>query len=65
MNISGLAVEQRVLWGISLVPEKRELFGSMTVADNLPLGGWRPRSQGNARWRDTLEERLRLVSQAV
>jgi len=55
-NISGLALEQRVLRGISLVPEKRELFGSMTVADNLLLGGWRPRRQGNARWRDTLEE---------
>lgn len=55
-DISGLPLEQRVLRGISLVPEKRELFGSMTVADNLLLGGWRPRCQGNGRWRDTLEQ---------
>jgi branched-chain amino acid transport system ATP-binding protein len=55
-NIAGLSLEQRVLRGISLVPEKRELFGSMTVADNLLLGGWRPRSQGDGRWRDTLDQ---------
>ncbi|WP_285415034.1 ABC transporter ATP-binding protein [Variovorax sp. efr-133-TYG-130] len=55
-DITGLSLEQRVLRGISLVPEKRELFGSMTVADNLLLGGWRPRSQGNGRWRDTLDQ---------
>jgi len=34
-------VEQRVAVGMSLVPEKRELFGSMTVEDNLRLGGFR------------------------
>ena len=27
--------------GLALVPERRELFGSMTVADNLLLGGFR------------------------
>ena len=34
-------VEQRVDVGMSLVPEKRELFGSMSVEDNLRLGGFR------------------------
>jgi branched-chain amino acid transport system ATP-binding protein len=33
-------VEQRVAQGLSLVPERRELFGTMTVADNLELGAF-------------------------
>jgi branched-chain amino acid transport system ATP-binding protein len=33
-------VEQRVARGVALVPEKRELFASMSVADNLELGGF-------------------------
>ena len=28
--------------GMALVPEKRELFGTMPVEDNLLLGGYRP-----------------------
>ena len=39
-NISALGVEARVRRGLSLVPEKRELFSSMSVRDNLLLGGW-------------------------
>ena len=35
------AIEERVAMGMALVPERRELFGSMTVADNLVLGGFR------------------------
>jgi branched-chain amino acid transport system ATP-binding protein len=34
-------VEKRVALGMSLVPEKRELFGSMSVLDNLLLGSYR------------------------
>jgi branched-chain amino acid transport system ATP-binding protein len=34
-------VEQRVGQGLCLVPEKRELFGTMTVEDNLRLGAYR------------------------
>ncbi|HVZ43773.1 MAG TPA: ABC transporter ATP-binding protein [Ramlibacter sp.] len=34
------AIEQRVMHGMCLVPEKRELFASMTVEDNLLLGGY-------------------------
>jgi len=35
------AIEERVAMGMALVPERRELFGSMTVDDNLVLGGFR------------------------
>jgi branched-chain amino acid transport system ATP-binding protein len=44
-NIGRLEVEQRVERGLCLVPEKRELFGSMTVEDNLVLGGFRVPAQ--------------------
>jgi branched-chain amino acid transport system ATP-binding protein len=40
-DIKRLEVEQRVERGLCLVPEKRELFGSMSVEDNLVLGGFR------------------------
>ncbi|AYM57113.1 ABC transporter ATP-binding protein [Agrobacterium fabrum] len=33
-------IEGRVAAGLCLVPEKRELFGSMTVEDNIELGGF-------------------------
>ena len=35
------SLEQRVMEGIALVPERRELFASMSVEDNLLLGGFR------------------------
>ena len=43
-DISVLDVEHRVGRGLSLVPETRELFSSMTVEDNLILGAFRFRS---------------------
>ena len=39
-------IEVRVREGISLVPEKRELFASLPVADNLRLGAFRHRREG-------------------
>jgi branched-chain amino acid transport system ATP-binding protein len=39
--LDGMAIEERVGLGLALVPERRELFGSMTVGDNLLLGGFR------------------------
>ncbi|TAJ33771.1 MULTISPECIES: ABC transporter ATP-binding protein [unclassified Bosea (in: a-proteobacteria)] len=39
-NLAGLEVEERVERGICLVPEKRELFSDMSVADNLILGSY-------------------------
>jgi branched-chain amino acid transport system ATP-binding protein len=38
--LAALNVEERVAAGISLVSERRELFGPMSVEDNLVLGGW-------------------------
>jgi branched-chain amino acid transport system ATP-binding protein len=55
-SIAALSLEDRVMLGISLVPEKRELFGSMPVEDNLLLGAYRQKRLGNARWRERLDE---------
>lgn len=55
-DVSRWAVERRVGAGMSLVPEKRELFASMSVADNLLLGGFRRYRKREAGWRDTLDE---------
>ena len=40
-DISRLEIEDRVGLGLSLVPEHRELFWSMSVQDNLQLGAFR------------------------
>ena len=55
-SIEELTLEERVMLGIALVPEKRELFGTMSVEDNLVLGGFRQMRLGNRRWRDRLGE---------
>lgn len=55
-EISGWQVERRVANGVSLVPERRELFGSMTVEDNLLLGGFRLYRAGKHGWRETIDE---------
>lgn len=49
-------LEERVMAGLALVPEKRELFGTMPVEDNLVLGGFRPMKQRVPNWRSTLDE---------
>jgi branched-chain amino acid transport system ATP-binding protein len=46
-----LSVEQRVARGLVLVPEKRELFASMSVADNLQLGAFACRRDARVRAR--------------
>jgi len=43
-----LSVEERVGRGLVLVPEKRELFASMSVADNLRLGAFARRRERDA-----------------
>ena len=40
-SLTNIGIEQRVARGMNLVPEKRELFASMSVADNLLLGSYR------------------------
>jgi branched-chain amino acid transport system ATP-binding protein len=54
--IAGLSLEERVMLGIALVPEKRELFGTMPVEDNLVLGGFRQVRLRNREWRDQIEQ---------
>jgi len=44
-DLRALSTEERVRQGICLVPERRELFTEMSVADNLVLGAY-------TRWRD-------------
>lgn len=59
-DVSGWQVERRVGSGMSLVPERRELFSSMSVEDNLLLGGFRRYRAREAGWRDTLNEVFEL-----
>jgi branched-chain amino acid transport system ATP-binding protein len=40
IDLRRLDVEARIERGFCLVPEKRELFGELSVADNLLLGGY-------------------------
>jgi branched-chain amino acid transport system ATP-binding protein len=55
-DLAALSLQERVMRGLALVPERRELFTTMSVEDNLVLGGWRPRQLGVKDWRDTLKE---------
>ena len=54
-------LEERVMLGLALVPEKRELFGTMTVEDNLVLGGFPQMRRGNGRWRERLPRILETL----
>jgi branched-chain amino acid transport system ATP-binding protein len=54
--LDGLEVEARVARGLVLVPEKRELFASMSVADNLALGAFSRRREGDAATKRALDE---------
>lgn len=55
-DVTDATLEERVMAGLALVPEKRELFSTMPVEDNLVLGGFKPMRQGVANWRSTLDE---------
>ena len=54
-DLAALEVEDRVERGLCLVPEQRELFAELTVADNLLLGAYVQRRDG-ARVRARLDE---------
>ncbi len=54
-DVAGLPVEKRVGLGMCLVPEKRELFATMTVEDNLVLGAYRRKRAGERDFLDQLE----------
>jgi branched-chain amino acid transport system ATP-binding protein len=55
IDIARLDVEDRVEQGFCLVPERRELFGDMAVADNLLLGAYVRRGNG-AEVKQSLQE---------
>ncbi len=55
-SIDHYEVEARVAGGLALVPEQRELFTSMTVADNLDLGGYTAKIS-----RSAFAERLQTI----
>jgi len=55
-DLAGIDVESRVERGLCLVPEKRELFGELSVLDNLMLGAYAKRLSGA-----TLRSRLDAV----
>jgi branched-chain amino acid transport system ATP-binding protein len=55
-DLADTTLEERVMLGLALVPEKRELFGTMPVEDNLILGGYRPMKQRTPGWRDGLDQ---------
>jgi branched-chain amino acid transport system ATP-binding protein len=46
-QLGEIEVERMVATGMSLVPEKRELFGGMSVEDNLLLGAFLRRRMGH------------------
>ncbi|WP_332815111.1 ABC transporter ATP-binding protein [Ramlibacter sp.] len=54
-DIADATLEERVMRGLALVPEKRELFGTMAVEDNLVLGGYRSMKLRVPNWKGELE----------
>jgi branched-chain amino acid transport system ATP-binding protein len=54
-DLAGSTLEDRVMMGLALVPEKRELFGTMPVEDNLVLGGYRAMKQRVPNWKGAIE----------
>jgi len=63
IDLHHMDVEERVERGFCLVPERRELFGDMTVADNLVLGAYARRrgSSVQQRLQDVYERFPRLA----
>ena len=60
-DLGRLGVEERVALGLCLVPERRELFSTMTVEDNLVLGGFRvPRAEAKRAMEEVYERFPRL-----
>ncbi len=55
-DVGRLGIEGRVRAGMCLVPEKRELFSTLSVQDNLRLGGFRHRRAGVAAARRSMDE---------
>ncbi len=60
VDLVDITLEERVMLGMALVPEKRELFGTMPVEDNLILGGYRAMKQRKPHWRNEIERVFEL-----
>ncbi|MFC5499500.1 ABC transporter ATP-binding protein [Caenimonas terrae] len=60
VDLADATLEERVMLGLALVPEKRELFGTMPVEDNLVLGGWRAKKLKVPNWRGELDRVYQL-----
>jgi branched-chain amino acid transport system ATP-binding protein len=54
-DLADATLEERVMMGLALVPEKRELFGTMPVEDNLVLGGYRAMRLRVPNWQREIE----------
>ncbi|WP_322052544.1 ABC transporter ATP-binding protein [Paraburkholderia bannensis] len=59
-DVGAMPIERRVARGMCLVPEKRELFASMTVEDNLVLGAYRRKRAGERNFLDQLDHVFEL-----
>ncbi|MFA6311809.1 MAG: ABC transporter ATP-binding protein [Sterolibacterium sp.] len=55
-SLAEIEVEKMVARGMNLVPEKRELFGEMSVEDNLLLGAFMRHRLGHRDQRQTMEQ---------
>ncbi|PYE53506.1 ABC transporter ATP-binding protein [Deinococcus yavapaiensis] len=55
-DLSTVSLEARVAIGMVLVPERRELFASMTVEDNLQLGAYARYRRGERNLKASFEE---------
>lgn len=55
-NAADVSIERMVAYGMTLVPERRELFGEMTVADNLLLGSFQRYRSGERDHAHTMNE---------
>jgi branched-chain amino acid transport system ATP-binding protein len=54
-DLAEATLEDRVMLGLALVPETRELFATMPVEDNLVLGGYCAMKRRVPQWRSEIE----------
>lgn len=54
-NLQGVRIVQRVGDGMTLVPESRELFPTMSVEDNLLMGAYARHKRGDRSYGDSLQ----------
>ena len=59
-DLADTSLEERVMMGMALVPEKRELFSTMSVEDNLILGGFRSMTLKVPNWQRAIERVFEL-----